>query len=87
LLQHEAATVNNVPDVGQLYFSVLQRKVLTPNDLDSLAELVARIHAFGERHSTLGKPFAWTFTRQDLERRLRDPLLNLEPPTPLRSAA
>ena len=35
--------------------------------------------AFGERYSAVGKPFAWTFTRADLERRLRDPLLLSEP--------
>jgi transposase len=64
----------------ELYFSILQRKVLTPNDLYSLPELIERIHAFSERYSALDKPFAWTFTRQDLERRLRDPLLQLQPP-------
>jgi transposase len=71
----------------ELYFSILQRKVLTPNDLDSLDGLVERIHAFGERYSALDKPFAWTFTHHDLERRLRDPLLQLEPPTSLHMAA
>ena len=71
----------------ELYFSILQRKVLTPNDLDSLDELIERIHAFGERYSALDKPFAWTFTRQDLERRLRDPLLQLDPPATLHMAA
>ena len=71
----------------ELYFSVLQRKVLTPNDLTSLTELIKRIHAFGERYSALNKPFAWTFTRQELERRLRDPLLQLEPSTPIQRAA
>jgi transposase len=71
----------------ELYFSILQRKVLTPNDLYSLNELLERIHAFGERYSALDKPFAWTFTRLDLERRLRDPLLQLEPPSSLLTAA
>jgi hypothetical protein len=71
----------------ELYFSILQRKVLTPNDLHSLAELIERIHAFGQRYSALDKPFAWTFTRHDLERRLRDPLLQFEPSTPLHLAA
>ena len=61
------------------YFSVLQRKVLTPNDLPNLHELEQRILAFGERYSSLGKPFAWTFTRQELERRLREPSLDVEP--------
>ena len=66
------------------YFSILQRKVLTPNDLTSLKQLEERIIAFGARYSALGKPFAWTFTRQELERRLRDPLLASETvPLPL----
>src|SRR5438270_7577893 len=69
------------------YFSILQRKVLSPNDLDSLTDFIARIHAFGERYCAVGKPFAWTFTRQELERRLRDPLLQLEPSTLVHRAA
>jgi transposase len=71
----------------ELYFSILQRKVLTPNDLDSLADLIDRVHAFGERYSALGKLFAWTFTRQELERRLRDPRLRFPTSTPLHQAA
>jgi hypothetical protein len=46
--------------------------VLTPNDYSSPQQLVERITAFGERYSALGKPFAWTFSRHDLERRLSD---------------
>jgi hypothetical protein len=46
----------------ELYFSIIQRKVLTPNDLSSQAELIERIRAFGERYSALEKPFSWTFT-------------------------
>lgn len=61
------------------YFSILQRKVLTPNDLTNLKQLAQRIIAFGARYSALGKPFAWTFTRHELERRLREPLLHLDP--------
>ena len=68
-------------------FSIIQRKVLTPNDLDSLTDLIERIRAFGERYSALGKPFSWTFTRQDLERRLHDPLLHLESAPSLHTAA
>jgi transposase len=71
----------------ELYFSILQRKVLTPNDLYNLHDLIERIRAFGERYSALDKPFAWTFTRQELERRLQDPLLQLEPATSLPLAA
>jgi len=62
----------------EIYFSIIQRKVLKPNDYTSLQELAEAIHAFGRRYSALGKPFAWCFTRQDLERRLREPLLQPE---------
>ena len=71
----------------KLYFSILQRKVLTPNDLDSLADLIARIHGFGERYSALGRLFTWTFTRHDLEQRLRDPHLHFAPTSSLHKAA
>jgi transposase len=70
----------------ELYFSIIQRKVLTPNDCTTLDELVGRILAFGQRYSALQKPFAWRFTRQDLERRLREPLLQYQP-APLATAA
>jgi hypothetical protein len=53
--------------------------VLPPNTHANLNELERRITAFGERYCTLGKPFAWTFTRQDLERRLQDPVLHQQP--------
>jgi transposase len=62
----------------EIYFSIVQRKVLTPNDCTSLDQLERRIHAFGRRCSALGKPFAWCFTRKDLERRLREPMLQSE---------
>ena len=58
---------------------MIQRKVLTPNHHASLKALEERITAFGERYCALGKPLAWTFTRQDMERRLQDPLLNPQP--------
>src|SRR5262249_19019354 len=63
----------------EIYFSIIQRKVLTPNDCTSLRELEERIIEFGRRYSALGKPFAWCFTRRDLERRLHEPLLEPEP--------
>ena len=41
-------------------------------------ELEQRIITFGERYTSLGKSFAWTFTRQELERRLREPALQID---------
>ena len=69
----------------EIYFSIIQRKVLTPNDYSSLEQLEHALHAFATRYSALGKPFAWCFTRQDLERRLRDP--QLQPDSTLSAAA
>ena len=46
--------------------SIVQRKVLTPNDFASLAELEARLLAFQQHYQQLAKPFQWRFTRQDL---------------------
>jgi hypothetical protein len=56
----------------ELDFSILQRKVLTPNDFADLREVAARLLAFARRYTALGRAFNWGFTRRDLERRLRD---------------
>ncbi|HYN51811.1 MAG TPA: hypothetical protein VES62_12880 [Thermoleophilaceae bacterium] len=50
------------------YFSIVQRKALTPNDFGSLEELAERLLAFGRRYREIARPFEWTFTRADLER-------------------
>jgi transposase len=71
----------------EIYFSIIQRKVLTPNDCTTLDELASRIHAFGQRYSALDKPFAWRFTRRDLEQRLKHPDLQLQPLALLPTAA
>ncbi len=55
----------------EIYFSVVQRKVLTPNDFTDLAEVEERLLAFERRYEQAAKPFEWKFTRQDL-RRLMD---------------
>jgi hypothetical protein len=65
-------------DRSEIYFSIIQRKVRTPNDCTSLQELEDPIVKFGRRYSVLGKPFSWCFTRHDLEGRLREPLLQSE---------
>jgi hypothetical protein len=52
----------------ELYFSIVQRKALTPNDFGSLEELSERLLAFAARYREIATPFEWTFTRSDLER-------------------
>jgi len=54
----------------EIYFSILQRKVLTPNHFNSLKDLERTILAFQDRFSNLGQPFKWKFTRDDLRRYL-----------------
>ena len=50
----------------EIYFSVVQRKVLTPNDFASLTAVRDRLLRFQARYTRVAKPFQWTFTRRDL---------------------
>jgi len=52
----------------EIYFSVVQRKVLNPNDFSSLQEVEDRLLSFQERYQEVASPFEWRFTRTDLER-------------------
>jgi len=51
---------------------VLQRKVLTPNDFESLEDLENRIHSFQSIYEEIAKPFKWKFTRKDLKKVLSE---------------
>ena len=62
----------------EIYFSVLQRKVLTPNDFASIDALADRILAFERHYEQAARPFQWKFTRTDL----RDLMERLEHPGP-----
>ena len=50
----------------EIYFSIVQRKVLTPNDFASLGELEDRLLAFQDRYQRIAPPFQWMFKRHDL---------------------
>jgi hypothetical protein len=50
----------------EIYFSIVQRKILTPNDFRSLQQLAQRLLAFERHYQTIAKPFQWRFTRKDL---------------------
>ncbi|MDP9341089.1 MAG: IS630 family transposase [Actinomycetota bacterium] len=52
----------------EIFFSIVQRKVLTPNDFTDLAEVEHRLLAFERRYEEAAKPFEWKFTRSDLAR-------------------
>jgi hypothetical protein len=51
----------------EIYFSVIQRKVLTPNDFPDLRTLEERLLAFQTHYETIARPFEWKFTRDDLQ--------------------
>jgi len=50
----------------EIYFSIVERKLLRPNDFASLSTLQERILAFQDRYEQHAKPFEWKFTRQNL---------------------
>jgi hypothetical protein len=55
-------------DQCEIYFSIVQRKVVNPNDFTSLHAIAERLAAFEERYNTVAEPFDWTFGRDDLDK-------------------
>jgi hypothetical protein len=52
----------------EIYFSILQRKVLTPNDFSSTDALAERLLCFQRHYEQVARPFQWKFTRRDLRK-------------------
>lgn len=50
----------------EIYFSIIQRKVLTPNDFASIDEVPLRLRLYEELSNCQPRPFAWDFTRAKL---------------------
>jgi hypothetical protein len=55
----------------EIYFSIIQRKVLTPNDFANLAAVRLRLALYEELTNRTPKPFQWKFTRQKLAKWLQ----------------
>ena len=53
-----------LPD--EIFFSVIQKKVVTPNDFTSLSGLSATLLGFVDRYNQTAQPFSWKFTAADL---------------------
>ena len=51
----------------EIYFSIVQRKALTPNDFSSLTDVEDRLLRFQQYYETIAKPFEWKFSRADLD--------------------
>ena len=50
----------------EIYFSIVQRKALTPNDFPNLQALAERLAQFERYYESIAHPFEWKFTRADL---------------------
>ena len=48
----------------EISFSIMQRKVLTPNDFESLVAVEGRLKRFAQLHNAHPKPCNWQFDRQ-----------------------
>ncbi|MFF1571040.1 hypothetical protein ACFVY1_48435 [Streptomyces sp. NPDC058293] len=51
----------------EIYFSVVQRKVVSPNDFTDLAQIGDRLRVFEDRYNATARPFQWKFTASDLD--------------------
>ncbi len=54
----------------EVFFSIVQRKVLSPNDFASTDQLTDTLQAFIARYNATATPFKWKYTKADLDRRL-----------------
>ncbi|URN09007.1 transposase [Actinomadura madurae] len=57
-------------DQFEIYFSVIQRKLLSPDDFEGLDELAAQIMAFEKYYNIVARPFDRRFNCADLNRLL-----------------
>jgi transposase len=51
----------------EIFFSIVQRKVVSPNDFTDLNEVRDRLRAFEDRYNATAQPFQWRFTTSDLD--------------------
>lgn len=50
----------------EVYFSIVQRKALTPNDFKCLQAVADRLGNFERQYESIARPFEWCFSRGDL---------------------
>ena len=51
----------------EIFFSVIQKKVVSPNDFPSLEKLSETLLAFIDRYNRTAEPFNWKYTADDLK--------------------
>lgn len=50
----------------EIVFSIIQRKVVSPNDFTDLEEIRNRLREFEHRYNATARPFRWKYTSTDL---------------------
>ena len=55
----------------EIFFSIIQKKVVSPNDFPSLEKLSETLLAFVDRYNQTARPFSWKYTAADLTDLLR----------------
>ena len=55
----------------EIFFSIVQRKVVSPNDFTDLDQVQYRLAAFERRYNATAQPFQWKFTTADLDKAVR----------------
>src|SRR6266545_2868035 len=50
----------------EIFFSIVQRKLLEPNDFENVADIARTLNAFEHHWNEIAEPFDWRFTRDDL---------------------
>jgi transposase len=55
----------------EIFFSIVQRKVIKPQNFADLDELTARLLAFQDRYNATAEPFDWRFGRKSLDHLLQ----------------
>jgi transposase len=63
----------------EIFFSIIQKKVVSPNDFASLARLKHTLLAFINRYNHTARPFNWKFTAADLTELLERTSAHEEP--------
>jgi hypothetical protein len=59
-------------DQVEIWFSILQRKVLSPNHFESVAHLKQVLLDFIQYHNRTAKPIKWSYTIAKLEKKFGD---------------
>jgi transposase len=54
----------------EIFFSIIQRKAISPNNFASTSQLAATLLAFTGRYNQTARPFNWKYTAADLARTL-----------------